>query len=234
MSRVPSSLDNYDVVLDNISLLMASLSKTAIPPRSVLDYDFAQAGSIQLQEVNITHSALDIGQQTWSAGVILADLIDCGDIPVRDREILELGSGTGLVGLVAARLGARSVVMTDHLDAVITNGRDNICRNIDESTRQCIHYVPLDWNWFSGADAACIPRLVQRRDWPIVLAADCILNFENAKMVPLVLSQVTSCDPNARVHCVLSHRLQRVPPILAFERAMVVSKINARHLLLLL
>lgn len=55
------------------------------------------------------------GGIAWPAGQVLSNyLVHHG--PLQGRRILELGSGTGLVGLVAARLGAE-VIITDQLSA---------------------------------------------------------------------------------------------------------------------
>lgn len=41
--------------------------------------------------------------------------MDLGPESVQGKRVLELGSGTGLVGLVAAALGAQQVCITDQL-----------------------------------------------------------------------------------------------------------------------
>lgn len=51
---------------------------------------------------------------SWRSGSPVASLIN-----LRDADVLDLGTGTGLVGLAAAAAGARSVTMTDNLDSVI-------------------------------------------------------------------------------------------------------------------
>ena len=46
-------------------------------------------------------------------------------LDVSGRRVLELGCGVGLVGLVAARCGAASVLMTDHADASVQQAASN-------------------------------------------------------------------------------------------------------------
>lgn len=58
------------------------------------------------------------GGIAWPAGEVLSQyLVHRGQEYLHGRRVLELGSGTGLVGLVAAKLGASGVVMTDQLSA---------------------------------------------------------------------------------------------------------------------
>jgi len=53
------------------------------------------------------------GGVAWPAGEVLAQyLVKRGPNSLRGKQILELGSGTGLVGLVAAMLGG-TVYLTD-------------------------------------------------------------------------------------------------------------------------
>lgn len=50
----------------------------------------------------------------------------------RRRRVLDMGAGTGHIGVVAAVLGAEKVVMTDICDSAIQNARDNVGRfNLD-------------------------------------------------------------------------------------------------------
>lgn len=45
----------------------------------------------------------------WNAALLLADRITAGEVEVRGKRILELGAGTGLPGIVAAKMGAEAV-----------------------------------------------------------------------------------------------------------------------------
>ena len=86
----------------------------------------------------------------WNAAVQLAALIEgpepalpavvnevggkaerLGDWDVAGREVLELGAGTGLAGLVAALKGATRTIITDYpATEVLENLRKNVAANI--------------------------------------------------------------------------------------------------------
>ncbi|WIA33377.1 hypothetical protein OEZ86_006513 [Tetradesmus obliquus] len=70
--------------------------------------------------VHIREGALGdgLGAKVWSVCHIMCrELVRHPEI-FRGQQVLELGSGTGLVGLVAAAAGAAQVVMTDYEDQV--------------------------------------------------------------------------------------------------------------------
>ena len=54
-----------------------------------------------------------IGSVVWRGAVVLGELLARRRALVAGRRVLELGAGVGLVALVAARLGAASVLATD-------------------------------------------------------------------------------------------------------------------------
>ncbi len=60
----------------------------------------------------------DTGVTVWDAGVSLAHILCENPGIVKGKRIIELGSGAGLVGCVAARVGAQQVILTD-LDAAV-------------------------------------------------------------------------------------------------------------------
>ncbi|KAI1855579.1 hypothetical protein JX265_005982 [Neoarthrinium moseri] len=100
----------------------------------------------------------DVGLQSWGASIVFSDLL-CGS-PERfglrslgsAPHILELGAGTGLVGLTLAKLlpslgfpGAR-VVATDYHPAVLDNLRGNIASNFAAETSTPMEACLLDWS----------------------------------------------------------------------------------------
>jgi len=68
---------------------------------------------------------------------------------VKDKTVLELGSGTGLCGLVVSKLGASKVVMTDYNDEAISIIDINIDRN---SQRSSCSAFKLSWGDEAQAD----------------------------------------------------------------------------------
>ncbi|THV05435.1 S-adenosyl-L-methionine-dependent methyltransferase [Dendrothele bispora CBS 962.96] len=107
------------------------------------------------------------GGVVWPAGQILSSyLVLKGHAYLKGKNVLELGSGTGLVGLVAAKLGAKSVWITDQ-KPLLDIMQQNV--SINQLNSSCI-VAELDWG---TAVSASIPRP------DIILAADCVY-FEPA------------------------------------------------------
>ncbi|KAJ1946613.1 hypothetical protein EC988_005521 [Linderina pennispora] len=69
------------------------------------------------QNPNINCELGQTGAVLWDSSVIMGqffvDQLACGSWDLSQLNILELGSGCGLVGLVLHRLGARQVILTD-------------------------------------------------------------------------------------------------------------------------
>ena len=84
------------------------------------------------------------GGRVWEAGKVLARVLT---IPswaerVRGARVLELGTGTGLVGLTCATLGAKSVCMTDR---VLFVAEHNLRLNFAEPERRSISVRRVEW-----------------------------------------------------------------------------------------
>lgn len=67
------------------------------------------------------------GLLLWESAIALARRLACDDA-LGGRRLLEIGAGTGLAGIAAARRGA-DVRQTDHLDAAIALCRHNAALN---------------------------------------------------------------------------------------------------------
>lgn len=136
-----------------------------------------------------------VGAQTWGGACLLADIIvtsprEFGLVPRRKRDlrVLELGAGTGLVGLAAGRLLLASgvpskVVTTDFHPTVLKNLRDNIALNSPPSEAAVsvsAHF--LDWSTFSvSASEERTPPFDDAFD--VIYGADIIYELEHAKWI---------------------------------------------------
>lgn len=105
----------------------------------------------------------DTGVAVWDAAVVLARYIESNPEIVKNRNVIELGSGLGLLGMSAARCAATSVTLTDLpyiLGTTVTNiGFNNLSSLVDVAA--------LDWE----NPAACTIDFSQVE---VILASDTI------------------------------------------------------------
>jgi len=64
-------------------------------------------------QLRTSENVLETGDSLWHGAIELVKYLLQHPELVRHRHVLELGAGTGLVGIVAAALGAKSVTITD-------------------------------------------------------------------------------------------------------------------------
>lgn len=99
---------------------------------------------------------LPYGVALWPASIALAHEVASRADAFQGRRVLELGSGTGLPGIVAATLGGR-VVQTDRHELALAVGR----RNGERNGARTIEHRLADWadwgddtpyDWILGSD----------------------------------------------------------------------------------
>ena len=71
----------------------------------------------------------------WDAGLVLAQYIADNAELIRGKRVLELGSGTGLVGLAALQLGAAAVTLTD-MQPLLPLLRSNLHANASDTNNR--------------------------------------------------------------------------------------------------
>jgi len=81
--------------------------------------------------MHVCQSGLEeaLGAQLWRSSFLLSRLMLARPEIVRGRDVLELGSGCGMCGMLAAKLGAKKVVLTDFMDAAIRNLEASLAAN---------------------------------------------------------------------------------------------------------
>ena len=88
-----------------------------------------RGGIIHLRHALETHLS-NVGLQVWRGALLLADfLVDQRTELVEGATVLELGAGCGLCGVLAARLGAGCVYITDVGNTVLSNLAANVLAN---------------------------------------------------------------------------------------------------------
>ncbi|CAJ1448656.1 unnamed protein product [Effrenium voratum] len=136
-----------------------------------------QLGEVQLRLCSLPSAHL--GAQVWASGLALAQHLGGGGGElVRGRRCLELGAGLGLVGLTAAKRGAREVLLTD-LDEMQPLLRRNI--ELNELQTAC-RARTLVWG------------TSEEGQWDVVLAADVVYPTKG-RILPLLLQSILQLCP---------------------------------------
>ena len=153
-----------------------------------------------------------LGTEIWPAARSLVSLLEASS---ELRELLqascvvELGAGTGAVGLGAAALGAHDVLLTD-LESLLPALEANVERNratlVQSDTRARISCAALPWTCDETAVDALPAELrkgIERSGPPLVLMADClnpIYGDEHARALACTLHAILCCvDGNGAV-----------------------------------
>ncbi|ORZ40194.1 putative methyltransferase-domain-containing protein [Catenaria anguillulae PL171] len=154
--------------------------------------DSAHHHAQQLYQLSVGTFTLDLTEYTatdhhgttvWPAGETLCHYFhtQIGPAKLKGKHILELGSGTGILAILLAKLGA-SVTATD-MDApiILDNIRANASRN---GVRDLIQIEPHNWGCLP---APTIDPHLCGHEWDYVIAADCVYTLEP---LPLLLDSI--------------------------------------------
>ena len=166
-------------------------------------------------EVSILETKLSngVGGKLWKAALLLAEqLDDIGEegepkdddgviIDVKDKTVLELGAGVGLVGFAAAKLGAKEVVLSDFEAPLLEALTESVEMNRSEKTTK-VRW--LDWR----ADGASNTEKTEPPDaflalekedtYDIILGSDCLYESHHATLLPKVINKRLASSPNSR------------------------------------
>ena len=142
--------------------------------------------AVLVREMEFTQGGL--GWRVWCSALVLSRWIATHQDFVRGKSVLELGCGVGLPGLLAAKLGARSVSLTDFLPALMRTVDGSIGDN--ELCAVASAFL-LDWSVADHEEET-------KPDWPTlpptaqfdsILGADIMYEPEHPTMVMQILRQ---------------------------------------------
>uniref|UniRef100_UPI00398E6FE2 protein-lysine methyltransferase METTL21C-like n=1 Tax=Pristiophorus japonicus TaxID=55135 RepID=UPI00398E6FE2 len=124
-------------------------------------------------EITIYESIDHFGAVTWPGAVELCHFLENNwkEFNLDDKNVIELGAGTGLVSIVASLLGAY-VTATD-LSCAVGNLQSNLMRNTRRRSKHQPQLQELVWNVDLDKN---IPQSVHRYDY--ILAADVVYHHD--------------------------------------------------------
>ncbi|KAL8732968.1 MAG: hypothetical protein Q9166_002366 [cf. Caloplaca sp. 2 TL-2023] len=169
-----------------------SISRTFVIPATP-----TESVSITLHEPSLT--ADNLGHKTWLASYLLSKRLSTFtshlpplQVPRDTRaQVIELGAGTGLVGLAIAAMFDVHVHLTD-LPDIVPNLRSNATANVRSSTKGSTTVGELDWS-------TVLTR--QKEDlggYDLVVAADPLYSPEHPAWLAAAIGHVLKRDVIAR------------------------------------
>ncbi|KAG6023752.1 hypothetical protein E4U41_001937 [Claviceps citrina] len=135
--------------------------------------------------------------------------------------VLELGSGTGLLGLAAAALWRVHVCLSD-MPGIVDNLESNVVRNraLIEQRGGGLSVGPLTWG--GSKDAVDQELFGRHHQFKIVLAADPMYDDDHPALLASAISQQLALDPESRAVVMVPQRDATTMRLLgAFKQAML-------------
>ena len=163
------------------------------------------------------------GAVVWKGSEVMAAfLVQHVATMVQDQRMCELGAGVGLCGIVASRLGAKSVLMTDGDTTVLENLRHNVDLN---STTATAADSPSET---TAATTITCPQLIWGKEsgihfakahgyQDIVLATDCVYITKSVR--PLLETIHEILEPNSGVFLYVNTCASQCPIEAVFDIA---------------
>ncbi|KAL8856222.1 MAG: hypothetical protein Q9178_007139 [Gyalolechia marmorata] len=191
---------------DRLPTAIPSMSRTFIIPTSMADSDV----SITLREPSLT--ADNLGHKTWLASYLLAKRLPSlvsylPDLLESSGQVIELGAGTGLVGLAVAAMFDLHVHLTD-LPAIVPNLLANVTANAENITKRSTTRVG-EFDWSNVRQG----HIENARDCGLVLAADPLYSPQHPAWLVAAIDHVLKRDVAARVVIELPLREAYAPEI---------------------
>ena len=158
-------------------------------------WDQSLYGSFQLRlgsrVIDIDESYSSTGTRVWDTGVLVAKLLEREPELVRGKRVLELGSGTGLLGMAAAIFGAKECVLTE-LPALLPSLVTSVDKNIKGHLRSNIKIEKFDWNEKEDL------QNFKNQKFDLILSTDTLICEQWARGLAKVVLTIVN-DTNTRI-----------------------------------
>ena len=148
--------------------------------------------------VNTKMLCNDTGGDAWKGSWALATLLNLRRSQLAGKRVLELGSGTGLLGIACALSGASAVIVTD-LPYVLPLIQKNITSAVMQQTVSV-----FEWDWSNPR-----PSFDSELPFDVVVAADVVYDPEKLhSCCAAIRSAADACVVGGWIYVALSYRSQ--------------------------
>ena len=180
-----------------------------IQPKGEIDHDHdanraTKSHTIEIQLHEPTYTADNLGLKTWASSYLLAKRLPLlrSTLPeiARDSYVLELGSGTGLVGIAVAAILSAHVLLTD-LPEIVPNLEYNVQQNsvmIRDGGGE-VGVGVLDWSDPASFHIADLDNFGTPHRFPLIFAADTVYSSEHSGLLVQAIEYHLSRAMRARV-----------------------------------
>lgn len=193
--------NSYALVPYQANMLLSEFYK----PSKSFDFNNLEQSIDILQE----YDSYGVAGVVWEGATVLCEYITSHANEWKNKRVLELGAGTGLAGIVAAKIGSQSVTLTDQ-ERNLEILRQNIKLNFADGEVVKPHVEKLEWNVnlddFSSSD------------YDIVIGADVIYNVDMFRNLLKTMRHLSG----EGCQVILSSKLR-------YDRVEQFNKIAARH-----
>ncbi|KAK3076898.1 hypothetical protein LTS18_011701, partial [Coniosporium uncinatum] len=168
---------------------------------------------LQTADVNGEEERRKFAHYVWNAGILMGELVggvpqDFGegqikwwasgeelrDWDVKGRQVLELGAGTGLGGIISALAGADTVDITDYpAPAILEALKANVARNVPPDLRMKANVEGHAWGELDNPFAS-----EKRAFYSHILVADCLWMAHQHENLAKSIAHFMSPDPEAQ------------------------------------
>ncbi|XP_062845840.1 protein N-lysine methyltransferase METTL21A [Trichomycterus rosablanca] len=136
-------------------------------------------------------SRLGVAAVVWDAAVVMCMYLELGHVDLKGKTAIELGAGTGLVGIVAALLGA-DITITDRRPALELL-EANVKENVPSHRRVAVQVSELTW----GEGLAPYPS----GGYDLILGADIVYLEETFSALLRTLEYLSSENTEVLLSC---------------------------------
>ncbi|XP_078089374.1 EEF1A lysine methyltransferase 3-like [Mustelus asterias] len=153
-----------------------------------------------------TSPNLGVSAYIWDAGIALCRYLEKENISFTGKKVLELGSGTGIVGILATLLGG-NVTLTDQ-PKILHQMEYNIAINIPSACRHRLNVRPLTW----GEDHTNFSK-----DYDFILGSDLV--YSSVYYSSLIRTLHYLANPDTTIY--LSSALRKGNGSLSFHEVLL-------------